>query len=479
MAAIQKKTGFIVARAEVSPRHAEDQGSAPLPFRRRRACTENTCPVSDVNPHYLDHVVKLSETSDIEASEDIVSGTGMKLLAKGAKIDARARERLLEFRLNKPLENMMRVVGGTDPALFHPLAEQLLARHGLLRGICATVPGFDPIAVLKALALSDNVRSLLSVYAGQATSKLEHAVGVAVITSALGGSVSANPADASALAIAALTHDVGELYIDPAFLRRGVKLTSRQWKHVATHPIVGSHVLGAMPGAGPRIASVVMAHHERLDGFGYPQGTLGTSLSVAGQMLAVAEMLMGLMESGTHHGRRAAVAMRLVPGEFHRRFIDRVMQGAREDDETDAADPESLDVHSLETRVSGLAATLAHMRDEHHALEPQLARFSAPLRALVAHASTRWDRIGIAFSSTGLDGVADERLHAALSAMSASELDEVGIVLRELEWRIGELERALQIRSELFGPEDARRVNDLIEQARQPMLLAAMTAAAS
>ena len=166
--------------------------------------------MSEVNPHYLDHVVKLSETSDIEASEDIVSGTGMKLLAKGAKIDARARERLLEFRLTKPLENVMRVVGGTDPAAFHPLAETLLARHGLLRGICAAVPGFDPIAVLKSLAVSDNVQSLLSVYAGQAHSKLEHAVGVAVITSALGGSVSANPADTAALAIAALTHDVGE-----------------------------------------------------------------------------------------------------------------------------------------------------------------------------------------------------------------------------------------------------------------------------
>ena len=55
-----------------------------------------------------------------------------------------------------------------------------------------------------------------------------------------------------------------------------------------------------MPGAGPRIAGVVMAHHERLDGFGYPQGTLGASLSMAGQMVAVAEMLMGLMESGPH-----------------------------------------------------------------------------------------------------------------------------------------------------------------------------------
>ncbi len=94
--------------------------------------------MSDVNPHYLDHVVKLSETSDIEASEDIVTGTGIKLLAKGAKIDARSRERLLQFRLSKPLENMMRVVGGTDPNSFHGVAERLLDEHSLLRGVCVS-----------------------------------------------------------------------------------------------------------------------------------------------------------------------------------------------------------------------------------------------------------------------------------------------------------------------------------------------------
>jgi hypothetical protein len=433
--------------------------------------------VSDVNPHYLDHVVKLSETSDIEASEDIVTGSGMKLLAKGTKIDAKARERLLEFRLTKPLENMMRVVGGTDPTAFHPLAEQLLARHALLRGICGTVSGFDPIAVLRSLELSDNLRSLLSVYAGQGVTKLEHIVGVAVITSALGGSVNANPADTAALVVAALTHDVGELYIDPAFLERGVKLTPQQWKHVATHPIVGSHVLGAMPGAGPRIATVVMAHHERMDGFGYPQGLLGPSLSMAGQMLAVAEMLMGLLESGSHHAQRAAVAMRLVPGEFNRRFIDRVMQGARAEGADIDPDPAAQDVAALAARVGGMAATVAHVRRHRLELELQMPKFGAPLRALVAHAFTRWDRIGIAFSSTGLDLVNADRLQAVLSAMGASELDEVGIVLRELEWRIGELERALQIRSELFAPADAQRVQDLIQEARQPMLLASMAAA--
>ncbi|HEY9026083.1 MAG TPA: HD domain-containing phosphohydrolase [Burkholderiaceae bacterium] len=435
--------------------------------------------MSDVNPHYLDHVVKLSEISDIEASEDIVTGSGMKLLAKGTKIDARVRERLLQFRLTKPLENMMRVVGGTDPTAFHPMAEQLLARHALLRGICTTVQGFDPTAALKSLELGDHLRSLLSVYAGQGAAKLEHIVGVAVLTSALGGSMNANRDDAAALAVAALTHDVGELYIDPAFLARDVKLTSQQWKHVATHPIVGSHVLGAMPGAGPRIASVVMAHHERMDGFGYPQGLQGSSLPVAGQMLAVAEMLMGLLESGSHHAQRAAVAMRLVPGEFNRRLIDRVMQGARAEGADLESDPAAPDIGALATRIAGLAATVTHARRRHLELDKQMPRFGAPLRALVAHAFTRWERIGIAFSSTGLDLVSDDRLQAVLSAMDAPELNEVGIVLRELEWRIAELERTLQIRSEVFGPADAQRVRELIEEARHPMLQASMAAAAA
>lgn len=432
--------------------------------------------MAEVNPHYLDHVVKLSETSDIEASEDIVSGTGMKLLAKGAKIDARARERLLEFRLTKPLENMMRVVDGTDPASFLPAAERLMARHPLLRGICSTVQGRKPVEAFRDLDLSTNVQSLLSVYAAQADGKLDHAVGVALLGVALGGGLSASAADITALAVAGLAHDIGELYIDPAFLSRGVKLTARQWKHVATHPIVGSHVLAAMPGAGPRIAGVVLAHHERLDGFGYPQGAAGASASMAGQIVAVAEMLMGLMESGTHHAERAAVAMKLVPGEFHRRFIDRVTQGARAGAGPDGDATAAEEPGALESRVAELASTIVHTRQLRDETEPGLPASSAPLRALVSHAFARWERISIAFTSTGLDLIADGDLHTVLSAMSAADRVEVAVVLRELEWRLGELERQLTIRGEALDPPDARRLLELVERARQPPTVAMMAA---
>jgi hypothetical protein len=428
----------------------------------------------EVNPHYLDHVVKLSETSDIEASEDIVNGNGVKLLAKGAKIDARARERLLEFRLSKPLENMMRVVGGTDPSSFGPVAEQLLARHDLLRGICDTAQGIAPLEAIRAVELSTHVQSLLSVYAGQSTEKLEHAVGVALLCAAFGDGLSRNPADVGALVVAGLAHDVGELYIDPAFLRRDTRLTPPQWKHVATHPIVGSHVLGTMPGAGPRVAGVVMAHHERLDGFGYPQGLLGPSLSMAGQILAVAEMLVGLLESGSQHAARAAVAMKLVPGEFHRRFVDRVARGASAVGASEPG-PQEVDLAALEERVARLAATLQHVRQLRDGMQAELARFGFALRSLVEHAFSRWERIAIAFSSTGLDLAADGDLRAALAGMTPADRLEAGIVLRELQWRIGELERQLQVRSELFNPTDAERVRALIEQSQQPPAAAMAT----
>jgi hypothetical protein len=428
--------------------------------------------VSDVNPHYLDHVVKLSETSDIEASEDIVSGTGMKLLAKGAKIDARARERLLEFRLTKPLENMMRVVGGTDPTAFHPIAEQLLA---------------PPCAAARHLRIGARLRSDRDPEGAGAVRQRPVAaerlcrpghqqararVGVAVITSALGGSVHANPADTAALVIAALTHDIGELYIDPAFLSRGVKLTAAAVE-------ARRHASDRRLARAGRDARRRAAHRQRRDGAPRAAGRLRLSAGHAGHQPvdgrpdagggrdADGPDGIGLAPRAARRGGDAAGARR-VPPPLHRPRDAGARAPAREAD----PDPKTLDIGALETRVSGLAATISHVRQHHLELELQMARFNAPLRALIAHAFTRWDRIGIAFSSTGLDLVADERLHEVLSAMSASELNEVGIVLRELEWRMSELERALQIRSELFSPVDAQRVNDLIDEARQPMLLA-------
>jgi hypothetical protein len=414
-----------------------------------------------VNEHYLDHVVALSETSDVEASEDIVSGSGLKLMAKGAKIDARARERLLQHKLTKPLESMMRVVDGVATRQIDRVADALLSRHPLLSRLCGGGSAWQLTTSMRNVMLSPQVESLLTVYASQGAGKLEHAVGIALLSAALVQDLPGT--DPVPLMIAGLVHDVGELYIDPAYLAPGVELAPQQWKHIATHPIVGSRVLAEMAGAGPQVALAVLHHHERFNGFGYPHGAQGDSLSLPGQALAVAEMLMGVMERGGHHAERAAVAMRLVPGEFSRVMLDRVIQAARA--VRGGADEPApvVSVPEMLTRLSELAQATRRFNAIRGQWAGELPRLAKPLRDLLTHVLDRFERIRVAFSSTGLDSLAGTDAQQQLEAMDTAEQLEMSIVLRELQWRMRELERQATVRSENFSPADAQQVRKLLE----------------
>jgi hypothetical protein len=417
-----------------------------------------------VNQHYLGHVVELSASSDIEASEDIVAANGLKLLAKGARIDGRVRDRLLQHRLTKPLEQMMRVVDGVATRRIDRVAEELVERHALLRQLCGEVQGPLLTTALRELGLTAQVDSLLSVYAGQGAARLEHAVGMALLVGALSQALKASAGDLPLLLRAGLLHDVGELYIDPALLRPGVQLDPQGWKHIATHPIVGSAVLKDMPGAGAAVAAAVLNHHERLDGFGYPQGLRGDRLSLPGQLLAVGELLMGVIESGHEAGERAAIAMKLVPGEFNRELLDRVASVARELREVMPA-PRAREAGEVGRRWRRVAASLERTRAMREAF---VARPPPPgtLRDTLEEALHRCDRMRAAFTSAGLGCQQAPELAAELEALAPAELAEVAIVLREIEWRIVELERLLTMRAERLAAAEAAALRGLVGAIR-------------
>lgn len=426
----------------------------------------------DVNEHYLDHVVSLAETSEVQASEDIVSGAGVKLVAKGARIDARVRERLLEHKLSKPLESVMRVVEGVGSRRIDRVAAALLERHPLLSAICGEASARLHASTLNHLILTPQVDSLLSVYAAQADGKLEHAVGVALLAAALLEDLPGGRADPATLMLAGLLHDVGELYIDPQLLKPGQRLTARQWKHIASHPLVGARVLRDMPGGGPQVALAVLHHHERLDGFGYPQGLKAEALPLHSQALAVAEMLVGVMENGADPAERAAVAMRLVPGEFDRRLLDRVVTAARgvglkaRANDANGGERQMPPVDELTQRLVTLATTLTNFRDVRRRIEAEQASYGRELRALLEHAVARAERIRVALASTGLESCSSEESLGRLQAMNEHARFEVALVVRELQWRMGELERQVTIRSEQLAAAEAARVQDLIAMTK-------------
>lgn len=424
-------------------------------------------PAPEVNPHYLDHVIHTAGSRGVEASEDIVSQTGIKLLAKGAEINARVRDRLLMHKLGKPLEDSIQVVDGVMSESLRPIGEALFAERPLIKAICAHDLYPAAPATLAALKLSAPVQSLLSVYAEQQGDRLRHTVGVAMLALALARRMLPGEAEQHCmLALAGLLHDVGELYIDPAYLRPDTPLGPQEWRHVASHPVIGERVLRQMNGAGKDVAKAVLYHHERLDGFGYPRGLEGTALPMTGQILAAAEWLMALIDSGMTPLTRARVATKLIPGEFSRELTETITAAAKGLlPQVAAAEPATLEVSV--PRAVRIAAALQRFRAARPWLDARIATARPALRAVLEAGLKRLLRIQTAFSSTGLDAHAPDALVAVLTERLDADLQtELATVVTELEWRLRELERESLLRAGLLAAEESAVMRELIARLK-------------
>jgi putative nucleotidyltransferase with HDIG domain len=90
------------------------------------------------------------------------------------------------------------------------------------------------------------------------------------------------------LARAGLLHDIGKLHIPDAILLKPGPLDDDEWKVMKTHPELGLDILQRM-GKFERESEVVLSHHERIDGSGYPQGLKGDAIPLGARILAVAD----------------------------------------------------------------------------------------------------------------------------------------------------------------------------------------------
>ena len=398
---------------------------------------------SAVNEHYLDHVMNVAEERQVEATEDIYAENGMKLVAKGYAINKSMRERLIEHKLIKPLEDCMAVSDGVTGARCGKVAEQLLDTYPVLRAMCVSERRPGLVKLIADTTTSGRLQTLLTVYAEHRPGKLEHAVCVSLLAMNLAQRMMPGETDVlSVLLVAALSHDVGELYIDPRYLEKGARLGPREWRNIAAHPVIAHGLLKDLTGAAKPAATLIMDHHERLDGFGYPQGKRSGQLAEQSQILAVAEMLGGMMERGTGVLQQADVAVKLIYGEFGRPVIDVVSKTFKECREVEAAEAgddlrDALQMsRALGERLQGIMALQAEYKT-------MFDRASPPFRALWAQAMERFGSIRKAWSSTGLDVQPDG---AWLMQESSVMRREVAIILKEINWRLRELERELHSR---------------------------------
>ena len=87
-----------------------------------------------------------------------------------------------------------------------------------------------------------------------------------------------------------LLHDVGKIGVPDAILRKPAPLDEAERRIMDTHPAVGHRIVG-QAGFSPLVAEIVLTHHERWDGLGYPRGLRGEQIPLATRLFAVADSL--------------------------------------------------------------------------------------------------------------------------------------------------------------------------------------------
>lgn len=105
---------------------------------------------------------------------------------------------------------------------------------------------------------------------------------------AMGGALRLSMEEMDELLLLAALHDIGKLGVEPQILKKPGALTPAEWEEVKRHPEIGHRILRTVPELVP-VAELVLAHHERWDGKGYPHGLAGTNIPLACRILAVAD----------------------------------------------------------------------------------------------------------------------------------------------------------------------------------------------
>ncbi|MBS1887467.1 MAG: HD-GYP domain-containing protein [Actinobacteria bacterium] len=88
--------------------------------------------------------------------------------------------------------------------------------------------------------------------------------------------------------IAALLHDIGKFILPDRILKANVPLTDEDWMLIKRHPQQGARVVSSLDGYGP-VADIILAHHERIDGKGYPRGLKGDEIPELARIISVSD----------------------------------------------------------------------------------------------------------------------------------------------------------------------------------------------
>lgn len=274
---------------------------------------------ADGSQHYLRALTDMADRRAVVTDAAIYTASGIKLVEKGARIDSRLYERLVQHKLREPIDQHLSVENPVNaPALV--AASQALVAQYPLPSLLADALGASAdrlLTPMRSLPLPAPMACKLTVMREQWPDLFQHSLQMMLVSVFLGIKSDWSERDCTPLAAAALLHDVGMLHMGSAWNDPDHKITGAPRNHLAAHPITAMLMVRDAQTYPKAVEVAVLEHHERMDGSGYPRGVTGASITPMGRILLLAEVITAFFDKyDDMPAQRLSLMLRLS----HRKF---------------------------------------------------------------------------------------------------------------------------------------------------------------
>nr|WP_315233385.1 HD domain-containing phosphohydrolase [uncultured Albidiferax sp.] len=401
-------------------------------------------------PYFAQAVSRLGNQRAMRTTQPVYGAQGIKVLDKGAKLNARLYERLVQHHPSTALEDAIEIESAVSGKNLRALAEALLDGSPVFMRM-AEKPADRRLLLdcLEAVPLPPAVVFQLTVVHDVQPELFRYLVASALTAVWLGNGPLAVRHDLVMLAAAGLLHNLGMMHIDPVLLQPGAQISREQRRQLYSHPLVSVLLLERHHEYTADMLRAIREHHEVLDGSGYPGGLSSSAISPWGRILSLAQVVAALVKPGRSHALlRVSVLLRTNRHRFDPALVDRLLplllQPAGDSAQQNGIDnPVSDPVGQLNRIHQALLAWPASLAKD--------AQWPAARRSGMLSIGERCARV---LRTLVESGVSSEQLHSLdQDAITGALADELSLVTHELAWQLRALEREARRRWRLAAGE--------------------------
>lgn len=281
---------------------------------------ESTYDLTQVDA-YTKHLAKVNESKQVVATQDICNDQGAILIKAGSTITEKVHERIVKFKLLKPIEESVAIDGDIDATTLYNHIIKVISKNKEAKKIHEQL---ELDSTLKALChfyqTFPILRQKITVLSLQMKRIYTQSLFCAWITTVIAHQMNLTKVELENLFIAAIAHDIGMLHIDEQVINKKEALTPEEWRQIYAHPIIGEKILANISTVPPEAARAVLEHHERCDGTGYPAGKFEKNLALYGQIIAMADSTVAILNRMRSDGRSFRDILPVVQINSHAHF---------------------------------------------------------------------------------------------------------------------------------------------------------------